>query len=313
MDPWQNDTPELRPPNMLHLSSHYWPIAQVIHGLHVKFRPSNEPAKWSLAAERLSGSHLISFPTADITFSSSQWITAIRDLMAMTADWHVALSMMEHGTIGVILAKALANSSDTLNPLVLKHCHGTHIRPLPTFLYSNARSILAHSGTPEFPFVTPPPGQWTILLLNDVDASERSGGDIATPHYCFLRSKATASSQGSDPDRPLDISEFELHDFESFLTYLPRDESCAQGQNPDDARREQIEFWNEHMFRDNQGVRDGGWRLCQEEVIRDILDCANLKSARAREEMRGRKEMWSNRGTSFEKRSCATTNDDDVD
>lgn len=201
--------------------------------------------------------------------------------MALTADWHTGLSYTKHGTIGVILAKALANSSDTLHPLLLKHCHGTDIRPLSTFLYSNATSMLVHSSTPEFPFVTPPPGQWTILLFHHVEILQDEGSktETATPHYCFLRSKETALSQGSDSDRLLDISQFELHDFESFLASLPHDERCARGRSADEARREQIEFWNERMFRDIQGVRDGGWRLCDMDVVRDIFDCANLKSA----------------------------------
>jgi len=143
--------------------------------------------------------------------------------------------------------------------------------------------MLVHSGTPEFPFVTPPPGQWTILLLNDVDVGRRSREDIATPLYCFLRSKVTAPSQGGDSDRLLDISQFELHDFKSFLASLPHDNCCARGRHSDDARREQIEFWDKHMFRDGQGIRAGGWRLCDEEVVKDILDCTNLRNTEARE------------------------------
>jgi len=82
-----------------------------------------------------------------------------------------------------------------------------------------------------------------------------------------------------------------------------------QGRAVEDVRREQIKFWNEHMFRHPQRWQGGGWRLCSEDVVKDVFDCANMMT-QEEQEMRARmRASWGAAAVGSE----PVTQNDDVD
>jgi len=211
------------------------------------------------------GKQLGVMPVTDAHLTSTTLLTALRQLLVFMTDMHFYHEFPAGSASATCFAKCIATAPQTLAESQNRTAgDAVAIQPLPGHLYSVGKYV-SHSNAHKIPLGTIKHGEWTLLVLTNLQLSTSARSDKmaeqseSSPSYCFVTAKhPVVYPYMSVPiERAIVPEQFGFHDFTSFMETI----GIAQEE-----RVSLVEFWEKHLCARMHGTRTRMSMIPQQDI-----------------------------------------------